>query len=866
MFSAVPFVIIQIHFSTHMNKHTPPSRVNAETTDLPIARLDAQDMEQSLSIREYLERNGCAVIYNRKPAIQETYHIITGDIAYVKHTLATHATNDVVPFLVLFLKQNDKFLPEHFPVTAKIAAVDGNSIQTRDVVKLFAYFLTSDEPTLYLEGEGNPVATMKPVERIQEETDANRLSQTISDMFKSEDQKIDRIEDLEKIGQKEGTSEKLEIGETRTRSTRKKKMKWWHIALLGISIVIAPVLWYGMSLTMITVAQRSGMQGIKERDIPKVVSMTNVSRYWVEQGKGALMVAGIPFGVFGGSKVIRNQERMLSVIGDIITAQKHISELTALTQQFTPMLLGSTQVSDEIAGSIPALVDRLRLLTDSITSSLGLVVAQLRLMRTEQGFPFALPRVEVLIDRAESQLTSILGRVTSLSNLLTLYRVTGGFDGKKKYLVLLQNSMELRPTGGFIGSIATVTVEDGIIATPIVQDVYALDGQLRGHVDPPVPIQDLLEQEHWYLRDSNWDPDFRGSGQKAAWFYEKESGTTVDGVIAISSPFFTELLGATGPLNLSDYNDKITKENFFGKSLFYTKADFFPGSTQKKDFLGSLTVSLLGKLASKDSSDFSATADVLSSALGHGDIQFWFPQEQAQSIVEQAGWAGAMSPTMSCELSVPACTIDRMSIVESNMGVNKVNFYIKRQIKNRVDVDNDGVISGTIAITYQNESGDDSALSGGGVYLTYLRLYLPRDAEILSARLEGNEIGEKATNRASRSIPYREIGETTDGVGITGIAFSVPPGLERSLIVTYQRGIGMVFQDGSASFVHSIRKQAGMTNTALETIIGYPSSWKAETERSLPLTVSNGFLANMNELRYNTDLDQSKKFVITFRK
>ena len=72
---------------------------------------------------------------------------------------------------------------------------------------------------------------------------------------------------------------------------------------------------------------------------------------------------------------------------------------------------------------------------------------------------------------------------------------------------------------------------------PQIQDVHVVDGQLKGHVDPPTPIKELLEQEHWYLRDSNWNPDFTISGEKAAWFYEKETGLKVDGVIAVDAAF-----------------------------------------------------------------------------------------------------------------------------------------------------------------------------------------------------------------------------------------------------------------------------------------------------------------------------------------
>ena len=45
-----------------------------------------------------------------------------------------------------------------------------------------------------------------------------------------------------------------------------------------------------------------------------------------------------------------------------------------------------------------------------------------------------------------------------IDELLTLYPNFAGFKEPKTYLVLLQNSNELRPTGGFIGSVGIANV------------------------------------------------------------------------------------------------------------------------------------------------------------------------------------------------------------------------------------------------------------------------------------------------------------------------------------------------------------------------------------------------------------------------
>src|SRR3989338_3598117 len=50
-------------------------------------------------------------------------------------------------------------------------------------------------------------------------------------------------------------------------------------------------------------------------------------------------------------------------------------------------------------------------------------------------------------------------------------------DVTKKYLVLFQNSSELRPTGGFPGTYAVATFKDGRLDWFLVDDVYNLDGQ-----------------------------------------------------------------------------------------------------------------------------------------------------------------------------------------------------------------------------------------------------------------------------------------------------------------------------------------------------------------------------------------------------
>ena len=156
--------------------------------------------------------------------------------------------------------------------------------------------------------------------------------------------------------------------------------------------------------------------------------------------------------------------------------------------------------------------------------------------------------------------------------------------------------MELRPTGGFIGSFGLITFDGGRLSDLTVNDVYTADGQLNGHVEPPLPIKNYLGEASWWLRDSNWDPDFPTSAKRAEWFLDKELGKKVDGVIATDLYPIKEILKVTGSVFLSDYNSTITSENLYETTQNEVQNNFFPGTHKKASFLTALSRSLLGEL------------------------------------------------------------------------------------------------------------------------------------------------------------------------------------------------------------------------------------------------------------------------------
>ena len=120
-----------------------------------------------------------------------------------------------------------------------------------------------------------------------------------------------------------------------------------------------------------------------------------------------------------------------------------------------------------------------------------------------------------------------------------------GMEGEKKYIIWFQNSNEIRPTGGFIGSYATVSIDSGKIKNILIDDIYNPDGQIDVRnikTTPPDPIKNYLDEEVLYLRNSNWDPDFTKSAKVFDDIYFKITGESVDGYIALDLKFVESLL------------------------------------------------------------------------------------------------------------------------------------------------------------------------------------------------------------------------------------------------------------------------------------------------------------------------------------
>lgn len=309
-----------------------------------------------------------------------------------------------------------------------------------------------------------------------------------------------------------------------------------------------------------------------------------------------------------------------------------------------------------------------------------------------------------------------------------------GFNGEKTYLILFQNNMELRPGGGFIGSYGILTFNKGKVQSFKIYDVYDADGQLKAHIEPPFAIRRYLPSVHWYLRDSNFNVDFSKGAVASAIFLNSEMHQQVDGIIGVDLSFIKNLLLITGPITVSDYKETVNADNFYQITQSHAEKDFFPGSTQKKDFLKSFYNSLQASLSENNSISYLSLFNTFANSIYEKHVLFAFNNPNEQALFSVNGWSSSLVDDRKNE---PENLNDFIGINEANLGANKVNYYISRSISQKVNISKEGVVSEELNIALKNTA--DAQMKERGAYKNYLRIIVPKNTKLTKITIDEKE-------------------------------------------------------------------------------------------------------------------------------
>ncbi len=394
------------------------------------------------------------------------------------------------------------------------------------------------------------------------------------------------------------------------------------------------------------------------------------------------------------------------------------------------------------------------------------------------------------LEQAGAALNTAEALTTDLPNLI-------GMEKMQRYLVLFQNSNEIRPTGGFIGSYAVLELEKGKIKNLTIDDIYNPDGQidLKGiEIPAPEPIATILGEKNLHIRNANWNPDFEKSAALIQELFYKMDGSRFDGVTAIDLFFAKNLLKTTGPVFLTAYNEEITENNLYEKTQFYSEFNYKEGVSQKKSFLTILGSKMMEKLFALPKEKMPALVTELGNSLRQRHVQIYLPNSSFNALLQKNNWTGKIINTDT----------DYLQVVNTNLGGTKANYYVKNKLDYKVNSQTrDGILRGTLTATYKH-TGKDYAWPGGP-YKNYVRVLVPAGTKLTGAKIESSV-------NASKDVFKEMIIGTETGYTTFEIPLDVQPQETSKLTISFDLASRLSITEKNKTYKLVWQKQAGTEN------------------------------------------------------
>lgn len=418
--------------------------------------------------------------------------------------------------------------------------------------------------------------------------------------------------------------------------------------------------------------------------------------------------------------------------------------------------------------------------------NLELARAELNQVNFER-FPDIVKGYSTPVEEFSEKMDVLVEFVTNVPDLV-------GLDGKKKYLLLFQNSSELRPTGGFIGSYATLELENGKISSLAIDDIYNPDGQIdlrEIQVSSPTPIKEHLEEEFLHIRNANWDPSFPSSAEKIEDLFFRLDGREYDGIIAVDLQFVESILRVSGPVFLAAYNEEITAENLYERAQFHSEFSYQEGSEQKRSFLTILGGKILERLFSLKNENLFALGIQIQNSLDEKHLLVHIPNNPLSALLDERGWNGRLVETEG----------DYLYVVNANLGGTKANYYVKNEMSYDVfSATRDGLLRAELTLLYDH-TGEDNTWPGGP-YTNYVRVLTQDGTKLTGAKIIFSDGSEEDL---FEKVILNNVGPYTS----FEIVFELQPQQQSQLIFMYDLPETLVLTKESTNYTLYWQKQPG---------------------------------------------------------
>lgn len=266
---------------------------------------------------------------------------------------------------------------------------------------------------------------------------------------------------------------------------------------------------------------------------------------------------------------------------------------------------------------------------------------------------FHIEKLQKLVGPAQEKITGINDVFQEANTFAPIIGSMLGANGNRTYLLAAQNTAEIRASGGFPGSMGTVSIDNGAIELGDFTKVYDMMAE-------ETPAQCAITDEEnalfypWYTQyswDNSFNPDYpRVAGIWAA-AYQEKTEQSVDGVISITPTMVQDLLAATGDsFTLSDGTTidgtnatKVLQHDLYWKYLS-------SGSNMSEDndlcdalFAEAAEYAFDSALENMNASSLMKLVSTMMGGLEDRRVMIWLADATEQGYIEDMGYSGSMT-------------------------------------------------------------------------------------------------------------------------------------------------------------------------------------------------------------------------------
>lgn len=346
---------------------------------------------------------------------------------------------------------------------------------------------------------------------------------------------------------------------------------------------------------------------------------------------------------------------IIPVYGQDISGMRDL--MTALDDAFDEGLVPLTKTLEANPPDSLISADR-RINVAAVTQLLDAVQNAAPSMQKCADVAESLPEMHIeqlksVVDPAKEKLVTINATFQKAAALAPVAGPVLGANGNRTYLIVAQNSAELRSSGGFPGSMGTLEIRDGEIILNDFSKVYDV------LTDTNPSSVNITDEEYALFgaasmdcpRDAGIDPDFTRVASIWAASYEERNVAHLDGVISITPSVVQDILAIVDPVTLSDGTEltgsnatKVLQSDIYWKYLAEGADPDGTGGAVTDALFAQAAHETFNKLFSNLNADtLIKFASCMAKDMEDRTVMFWLTDEGEQAILASLDCSGALN-------------------------------------------------------------------------------------------------------------------------------------------------------------------------------------------------------------------------------